>query len=99
MNKIGLAILICLLWACNGQEQKTETKTTVRESNANADFSSRFKAASLPYQLTDTDLLKSRDTSSLPLQSLLPLAQDTSIKKIFGKTNGIKYSALAKLAE
>lgn len=99
MYRIGFAILVCLLWSCNGQEQKPERKKAEVEGNANADFSNRFRTATLPYQLADTDLLKNKDTTSVPLSLLSPLAQDTSIKKIFGKNTGIKYSALAKMEE
>ncbi|HEU4903713.1 MAG TPA: hypothetical protein VFT06_12995 [Flavisolibacter sp.] len=100
MYRIGLAILVCLLGACSGNEPRKESTTEKKEeANSRPAFGSHFTATGLPYQLTDTGLLNNKDTASLPADYLAALAQDTSVKKIFGKTTGIKYTPLAKVEE
>ena len=60
-------------------------------------FSKSYKAASLPYQLSDTALLKNRDTTRVPSAQLAPFIADSIKKKLFGKTTGIRYIALRKI--
>jgi hypothetical protein len=97
MYRLGLVILGCLLWACNGKDDKKTTNTQKVESNIPTEFSSRFAPASLPYQLSDTDLLNNKDTATIAAQYLAGLVPDTTLAKIFGKTTGIKYTPLAKI--
>lgn len=100
MYRIGLAILVCLLGACSGNEPRTETKTGKKEeATTQPALGSYFVATGLPFQLADTGLLNNKDTSSVPAGYLAPLGQDTTVKKIFGKTSGIKYTPLAKVEE
>lgn len=95
MYRIGLAVLSCLLLACNGGD-KQATKKNI-ESGSGPDFSHRFTAASLPYQLTDTALLNNSDTATLPATALASFIPDTLTQRLFGKTARIRYTPLAKL--
>src|SRR5687767_3768381 len=97
MYRIGLAVLACLLLACNGKEDKKTGSNTDETENTGAGFGNRFKAVSLPYQLSDTGLLKYKDTTSLPAEYLSTLVPDSTEKKLFGKTTGVRYSPLAKI--
>lgn len=98
MYRIGVVVFACLLMACNGKESKNG-ENREEGQNSLAGFSNHFKAVSVPYQLTDTSLLKNKDTSSLPGDFITPLFADTTLRKIFGKTTGIKYTPLAKVQE
>lgn len=97
MHRIGFAVLGCLLLACNGKENKTEDANNNTEVNTFAGFSSRFKTAAFPYQLADTTLMNNKDTGSLSAQYTATLVPDSTVKKIFGKTSGVKYTPLARL--
>lgn len=97
-----MAILCGLLWACSGNEQRKGANGTAKSEaaeNTHAGFSSRFAAAALPYQLTDTGLLNNKDTASLPPDYLSPLMPDSTLVKLFDKTSNIKYTPLAKVEE
>jgi hypothetical protein len=59
-------------------------------------FSGGFKEANVPYQLTDTALLKNKDTSSLKAIEFTSLIHDSLKNKIFGKSK-VKYTPLAKI--
>lgn len=97
MYRIGLVVLGCLLWACNGGKEKKSEPEGKEDGATHAGFSNRFKAVSLPYQLTDTALLNNKDTTSLPGSYMAPLVQDSTLKKFFSKTTGIQYTPLAKV--
>ena len=101
MYQIGLAIVSCLLLlACSGivaAERSEKTETT--EENVTMAFGNRFTPTSLPYQLTDTGLLKHDDTTSLPAAYISSLIPDSLIRQAFGKNTGIKYMPLAKVEE
>jgi len=97
MYRIGVVLLGILLVACNGGDKK-EQKGKTGESDGNpVGFSSRFEAAAVSYQLTDTALLNSKDTARLSADYLTALLADSTVKKVFGKTKGIVYSPLQKL--
>lgn len=99
MYRIGLAVLGCLLLACNGNEGKEKEKSTAKANDSQMDFTARFKKASLPYQIADSDLLKNADTTTLAPADIMPLIPDSTTKQLFGKSTKIKYTPLAKLAE
>jgi hypothetical protein len=96
MKRLGGFVLLCgLLAACkNGekvQEKKVEAGTQV--------FAGVFKEGKLPYQLTDTGLLKNMDTTSVPAASISPLIHDSITDKYFGRKASIKYTSLVKLSQ
>jgi hypothetical protein len=97
MYRIGVAVLICLLVACTENNERSSEGTSEGE-NTLAGFSSHFAAKSLPYQLADTSLLKNKDTTTLAASYITSLVPDTTISKIFGKTKGVKFTPLAKVA-
>lgn len=99
MYRIGLAIVSCLLLACGGEDRKSKEGKTTTDESTGATFGDRFKTITVPYQLSDTVLLSNRDTATLPLQYLDGLVLDSTLKQIFGKTNGIKYTPLGKAEE
>jgi hypothetical protein len=100
MYRIGFVILGCLLWACNGKDEKAGKKEEGQpEGGIQAGFSGRFTAVKLPYQLSDTALLGNKDTATLDAGLLAGMVPDSTLKSIFGKTSGVKYSPLAKLEE
>lgn len=99
MDRIGLALLVCLLWACNAKDRKADAKPEKTTEAAPVVFSGRFAATQPPYQLTDTALLNNKDTASLPASEVAPLVPDTLLQKLFGKTTGIRYTPLAKMGE
>ena len=100
MYQMGLVVVVLLLCvACNGNKsEKGEAKPADEENTAMA-FGSRFTATSLPYQLTDTGLLKNDDTTTLPASYLTSLLPDSLLKQAFGKNTGITYAPLAKVEE
>lgn len=99
MYRIGLAIVCFLLLACNGKEKKRGEDHAVAGNKNPAGFNSRFKVATLPYQLTDTALLHHDDTARLAADYLTALLSDSTIKNVFGKAKNIHYSPMVKLAE
>jgi hypothetical protein len=96
MYRIGLAVFLCLFWACNGKDESAENE--INNENTLSAFSNRFATVALPYQLTDTVLLNNKDTSTLPAAYLGPLIPDSIVRKIFGKATKIRYTPLARLA-
>lgn len=60
-------------------------------------FSKHYAVAKLSYQLTDTGLLRNRDTARLMAAQLAPFIADSIKKKLFGKTTGIRYIPLKKI--
>jgi hypothetical protein len=97
MYRIGLAVFLCLLLACNGKDENADQTENNDESSLSA-FSNRFTTAPLPYQLTDTVLLNNKDTATLPAKYLGTLVPDSVVRKIFGKTTSVRYTPLARLA-
>ncbi|MDB5206235.1 MAG: hypothetical protein JWR72_1310 [Flavisolibacter sp.] len=89
----GVVLLCSLLSACKngdgGKDQKTDSS-----SGSMASF---FKAATPPYQFTDTGLLKNKDTVSLPSALILPFVADSIKNNYFGKKTTVKYTPLVKL--
>ena len=51
MYRIGLAVLGCVLLACNGKDEEERENNAAKGGNTEPGFAAQFKAASLPYQL------------------------------------------------
>jgi hypothetical protein len=99
MFRIGLAVLGCLLLACNGTDkEKSENKST-SSTDTGTVFDEKFRSTTLPYQLSDTILLNNRDTASLPPEQVRPLVPDSILRQVFGKATQIKFTPLVKAAE
>ena len=83
MYRIGLVVLGVLLLACNNGEKKENAKGKVTNGGSSEAFGGRFSTVSLPYQLADTTLLKSKDTAQLPADYLSAFLADTTLKNVY----------------
>lgn len=95
MKKLRFLLLLLTAFGCSNNKTAQPD-----EEEAGFDFetfSERYAAASLPYQLSDTGLLKNKDTARIPATQFAPFVADSIKKKIFGKTTGIRYIPLQKL--
>ena len=94
MKPLCLVWLLAVIWSCGNDNtvQPEEESTFDYES-----FSKRYAAAPLPYQLSDTGLLKNKDTVRIAAPLFAPFVADSITKKIFGKTTGIRYIPLRML--
>jgi hypothetical protein len=89
MYRLGFVLFCCVVWSCS--DRKNETKFTYQG------FSKLFSTASLPYQLTDAGLAKTKDTTVIRAAEFAKLIPDSVKNKIFSKSSKIKYSPLAKI--
>lgn len=86
-----LWLAVCCI-ACNS------SKTVEPESEDTFEkFTSHFKNASLPFQLSDTFLLKNKDTAALRGTTYSSFLADSVITKIFSKGAKVKYIPLWKV--
>ena len=99
MYRIGFGLLCGLLVACNGNEEKNDKPTAKENYHPAVSFDGQFTKASLPYQLTDTGLLKNNDTTTISPAALMPFVPDSIIQQSLGKTSSVKYSPLVKLEQ
>lgn len=60
-------------------------------------FSGRFKEATLPYHLSDSDLVKIKDTATIRNQVFLSYIPDSISTRLFGKGAKVKYVPLARI--
>src|SRR5579875_1854552 len=90
MYKTGFALMLVLLIACHSKKT-----TTSEEGFSFNSFSEQFKTVPLPYQLSDTALLRNKDTAriSADFASFIP---DSITSKIFDEGK-IRYYAVAKI--
>ncbi|HUC81568.1 MAG TPA: hypothetical protein VMR70_11665 [Flavisolibacter sp.] len=93
MYRLALAfVLLSGLAACgNNDEKKKETEETTTGG-----LGENFKDAALPYQLTDTALLRNNDTTTLQTTAATAFFPDSIKNDYFGKNAKIKFSPLAK---
>lgn len=98
MKRLGLFFLMIAAVACgnsnNGDAEEEENGDFNYEN-----FSKKFQAASLPYQLSDTGFLKNEDTSALRNVQFQTLIADSVKQKLVGKTTGVKLIPLAKIEQ
>ena len=92
-----LAVVLGLVFTVSCSDSKNK-KTGAEEDTFNYEtFSKHYATASLPYQLSDTGLLKNKDTARIASTQLAPFIADSIKKKLFGKTTGIRYIPLNKI--
>jgi hypothetical protein len=96
MYRIGFAVLCFVLLACGGSNDADSGNSKGGGSAARTEMSPYFKTAELPYRLTDTGLVNNRDTTSIPATFFTGRVPDSTIKKLFGRTTGVRYTPLAK---
>jgi hypothetical protein len=94
MYKLGYIFCFLVLLACHSKKTKTETSETGFTYEA---FSDLFPAVKLPYQITDTSLLKSKDTTQIKSTEFAGFIADSVKNQIFTKGAKLKYYALAKI--
>src|SRR6478672_10401547 len=91
-----LAVLLGLVFTVSCSDSKNK-KTDAEDTFNYETFSKHYATATLPYQLSDTALLKNKDTARVTAAQLAPFIADSVKKKLFGKTTGIHYIPLQKI--
>src|SRR5690242_19465864 len=93
MYRTGFVLICLVLFACKGKD----TADKPAGGASGGDLSESFATLTLPYQLTDTGLLKNKDTATLHSEEfILP---DSLKTKLFGKTAKVRYTAMGKTPE
>jgi hypothetical protein len=92
MVRLSVFLLALVVFACNSSNSPEEKTGYTYEQ-----FASSFKNASLPFHLSDTFLLKNKDTAAIRDTLFSSSLQDSAINRIFGKSNKIKYIPLWKI--
>ena len=98
MFRIGLAMIAFLL-ATGCSNDKTD-KGKEPEAAPGFDytaFSQGFPTVSLPYQLSDSSLRKSVDTSVIRTPGFAGMIPDSLTRKVFSKNTKVKYVGLASI--
>lgn len=93
MIRIGFILFCLILAGC--KDNKKEEKDN--DGFSYEGFSGQFRDLTLPYQLTDTALLKNRDTTSIRSPEFATYLPDSLKTKLFGKTTKVRYIAMGKL--
>jgi hypothetical protein len=94
MTRIGF-VFFCLFVVACGNNKKNEKEASGFSYEV---FSEGFKTALLPYQLTDTGLLRNSDTTSVKSPQFVQFISDSIRTKIFGKGTKVKYVPLVKIS-
>lgn len=94
-----MVLLGCWLAACNGKQKNSAGEEAAAGNASSAGFSLRFNNTTLPYQLTDTALRANNDTALLSANYLTSLLSDSTVKQVFGKAKGIRYTPLVKVQQ
>lgn len=93
MFRIGFVFFCLVMLSCNNKKKKsTEDAGFSYEL-----FSEGFKVVTPSYQLTDTGLLRNRDTNSVQSPKFVQFISDSVRNKIFGKGAKVKYVPLARI--
>jgi hypothetical protein len=95
-RQVLLFALLFNLLACKNDDKRKEGE---EKENASYDLGGQFKEMKPPFALSDTGLLKNKDTTSLPSATLLPLIADSIKNTYFGKGAKIQLAALAKFVD
>ncbi len=96
MIKLGFALLLVAVFSCNN---KKENEPEEEETGFNYEtFSNRFREVTVPYSLSDSDLLKNKDTSAIRNPVFNQYIADSVKTKIFGKSARVKLIPLVRFA-
>jgi hypothetical protein len=93
MLRIGF-ILLCLVVVSCGSKKSVDKEENGFSYEA---FSEKFTKASLPFDLSDTSLLRNRDTTIIRFAHFNSFISDSIRNKIFGKGVNVKYTPLVKI--
>src|SRR5687767_12165324 len=97
MKWLGLVVWMMAFTACSNNKQEEPQDEEEEATFDYSRFSDRFAEATLPYQLTDTGLLKNTDTSALRNVAFTAFIPDSINQKLIGKGRNIKYIPIAKI--
>ena len=86
------AVLFGLI-ACKNNDKENGKEG---EAESTQGMSERFKEGTLPYQLSDTALLKNTDTARIAAETIAPFIPDSIKNNYFGKGAKMSFAALAK---
>lgn len=99
MFRFGFLLWILTITACSNEKKNTAPEEEdVTAFNYEA-FSTRFKEASLPYQLADSTLMDNEDTASFRSEVFASYITDSVKAKLLGKATKIKYVPLVHLKQ
>lgn len=91
MPRIGFVLLVLLIAACNTKEKGSGTTGFSYDM-----FSELFTSAALPYQISDAEVLRNRDTTEIRSVEFAQFIPDSIKTKLFGR-NKVRYIAVAKI--
>ena len=91
MYRIGILFSFLFLFSCKNKKTSNEENGFSYEK-----YAEKFRSVSLPYQLSDTGLIRNRDTTTLRSTELAQFIPQASHAKWFGKGK-VKYTAMVKL--
>ena len=92
MFRLGLALICLTIVCCNNKKSDV-----VNENGFSYEgFTKKFSKTTLPYQLSDTSLFKTKDSAVLKAKTLTGFISDSLKNKLFGRTSKVKYIALCK---
>lgn len=91
-----LFALLASFAACKDDDKKSENGDSEKDPTS---LNSYFSEALPSYQLSDTTLLKTVDTTTIPAALVSSLIADSTKQNYFGKKASIKYQPLAKLVQ
>lgn len=89
MYRLGIVLIGVILWSCKG---KKDEKGFSYEG-----FAELFPAAQNTYQVSDADILSTKDTTIIRSSEFAEFIPDSIKHKLFGKTAKVKYVALARI--
>jgi hypothetical protein len=96
MVRYGIYLLLFAFAACNN-EKKTTTPNDEDNTAFNYEsFSDKFKETTLPYQLSDSELLNNSDTTRLHNEVFASYISDSVKTKLFDKTSKVSYVPLVR---
>jgi len=97
MLRFGFVLLACIALACNNKKNETKETREKEQEFSYAGLSELFRPTSLPYQLTDTGLLKRKDTALIRFPEFDRFIADSVKNKIFSRGSKVKYYPLAEI--
>jgi hypothetical protein len=93
MNRVGLLAVI-FIFSCRGDANVENEDPSVFNYGS---FSERFREVKLPYELSDTALLKNKDTGAIRNAVFLSYISDSLKKSLFGNKANPRFIPLARM--
>ncbi len=92
-----LPVFAFLLMLFNSCSNNQSAPPAVKSGFDFQTFSKPYGAAQVPYELSDSVLLRNKDTSRIDPELLKPFIADSILKKMFGKITGIRFIPMQRL--